>query len=187
MFEEAAKVGNNTAKFMLGYAYYTGYIVEQDYYKAFKLIKEASAAKFDIAQYMLGYMYSKGHGIAKNYGQSVKYYRYAVDQGNVPAMVELADIYAKGTMYPQNIISSYVLYSIASFYGAEEADMHRDELEPEIKLEELLEAQTNAEKYKENPSELTTYIRNTYGHDVRVYIDKNIVKGNNLKNEKLKD
>lgn len=186
LFEEAAKVGNNTAKFMLGYAYYTGYIVEQDYYKAFTLIKESAAAKFDIAQYMLGYMYSKGYGIAKNYGNAVKYYRLAVSQGNVPAMVELADIYAKGTMYPQNIISAYVLYSMASFYGAENADVNRDKLEPEIKLEELLPAQTNAEKFKEQPSELTTYIRNTYGPDVRVYIDKNLVKGKNVQDEKSK-
>lgn len=184
LLEESAKVGNNTAKFMLGYAYYKGYIKDQDYYKAFKLFKESADAKFDIAQYMLGYMYSKGYGISKNYGNAVKNFRLAVNQGNVPAMIELADIYSEGTMYPKNTTSAYVLYSIGAFFGADGADEKRDELEHLIPLETLLPAQASAENYREKPSELTSYIRQTYGPDVRVYIDKNIEK--KLKKRKVK-
>ncbi|MBE6451334.1 MAG: sel1 repeat family protein [Alphaproteobacteria bacterium] len=178
MFKDAANMGNNTAKFMLGYAYYKGFIVEQDFHKAVALIKDAANAKFDIAQYMLAVMYRNGQGIAKNYGNAVKNYRLAVSQGNVPAMMELGEVFAKGTIYPKNEYMAHILFNIASVYNAKGADVLRDEVEKLIKIEQLLEAQTTAENYKENPSELTLYIRQTYGNDVRIYIDENIKKQN---------
>jgi len=48
-----------------------------------------------------------------------------------------------------------------------------------LKLEELLEAQNAASQYKENPSELTTYIRQTFGTNIRRYIDDNLEKQGN--------
>ena len=184
MFKDAAEAGNNTAKFMLGYAYYTGFIVEQDYHKAVELIKDAANAKFDVAQYLLAVMYQNGQGIAKNYGNAVKNYRLAVSQGNVSAMMELGEIFAQGRTYPKNDYMAHILFNIASVYNAEGADVKRDEVELNIKIEQLLEAQTTAENYTEKPSELTTYIRQTYGKDVRIYIDENLKKQHRGKNAK---
>ncbi|MBQ8870892.1 MAG: sel1 repeat family protein [Alphaproteobacteria bacterium] len=178
LFKDAANSGNNTAKFMLGYAYYKGFIVEQDYHKAVALIKEAANAKFDIAQYMLAVMYRNGYGIAKNYGNAVKYYRLAVAQGNVPAMMELGEIFAQGKIYTKNEYMAHILFNIASVYDAQNAETKRDEVEKLIEIEKLLQAQSAAENFKEKPSELTLYIRQTYGNDVRVYIDENIKKQN---------
>ena len=45
-----------------------------------------------------------------------------------------------------------------------------------LKIEELLEAQTAAENYTPSPSELTTYIRQNFGTNIRQYIDENLKK-----------
>ena len=176
LFEQAAKSGNNTAKFMLGYAYYKGFVVEKDYHKAVELIKEAATAKFDEAEFVFANIYANGNGIAKNYGNAVKYYRSAVGQGHVESMMRLADILKEGKMFPQNPVQAHILYNIASVYGATEAAEKRDSLEKVLKLEQLLEAQAVAENYKENPSELTQYIRQTFGKNVCRYIDDNLNK-----------
>ncbi|MBR2299924.1 MAG: sel1 repeat family protein [Alphaproteobacteria bacterium] len=176
LFEKAAKAGNNTAKFMLGYAYYKGFIVEQDFYQAVKLIRDASNAGFDEADYIFANIYANGNGIAKNYGNAIKHYRSAVSQGNVASMMELAQILAEGKMFPRNLIQAHILFNIASVYGAQNAAEYRDELEPALKMEELLEAQNAAESFKESPSELTQYIRQTFGPNIRLYIDRNLEK-----------
>ena len=55
-----------------------------------------------------------------------------------------------------------------------------------MKIEELLQAQSAAEAYKEQPSQLTLYIRQTFGDNVRQYIDNGIEqqKSNNTKKAK---
>lgn len=176
LFEQAAQSGNQTAKFMLGYAYYKGFVVDQNLREAVKLIRDSAKASFDEAQLVLANMYLNGEGIAKNYGHAVKYYRAASAQGNTEAMLILGDILAEGRLYQQNLPQAHVLYNVASVYGKTKAGAKRDALESEIQLEELLEAQTEAEKYKPKPSELTTYIRQTFGKNIRRYIDDNLAK-----------
>lgn len=176
LFAQAAKNGNNTAKFMLGYAYYRGFVVDQDLHEAVNLIRDAAAANFDEAHYVFANIYANGDGIAKNYGNAVKHYRAAISQGNVESMLELAQILSEGRMYPKNLIQAHILYNIASVYGAPGAAEYRDDLEGALKLEELLEAQNTAENYHESLSELTQYIRQTFGPNIRQYIDKNLPK-----------
>jgi len=176
LFDQAAKAGNNTAKFMLGYIYYKGFRVQPDYQKAINLIKDAAAANFDEAQYVLALMYINGHGIAQNYGKAVKYLRQAQAQGHMGATMTLADILATGVKYPKNIGQAHIFYNIAAVTNTPGAAERRDELEKSLKIEELLAAQSAAEKYQPKPSELTTYIRQTFGNNVRRYIDENMGK-----------
>ncbi len=176
LFEQAAGADNNTANFMLGYAYHKGFVVQQDQRKAVELIKKAAKAQFDEGQLVLADMYAKGEGIAKNYGNAVGLYRAAGAQGNVEAMMHLADILTEGRMFPQNLMQAHISYNVASVYGSQEAAQKRDALEGALKIEDLLEAQSAAEKYKEKPSELTIYIRQTFGKNIRRYIDGNLQK-----------
>ena len=122
---------------------------------------------------MFATIYVNGKGIAQNYGNAVKYYRMAIAQGNVQAMMDLAEILTEGKMYPKNWVQAHILYNIASVYGVKQATEYRDALEKSLKLEELLDAQNAAENYHENPSELTQYIRQTFGSNIRQYIDDN--------------
>ncbi len=178
LFQQAAEAGNNTAKFMLGYAYYKGFRVPQDYYKAVKLIREVVAVNFDEAQYMLAMMYAYGQGITQNYGNAVKYLQAAINQGNVEAMITLANILVDGSMYPSDLFQAHVLYNIASVYGAKGAAERRDIVAKKLKIDELLQAQSQAETFKAQPSELTSYIRQTFGNNIRRYIDENMKQKN---------
>ena len=170
-FIKAANQGNLTAQYMLGYAYYRGFVVPQNYKKAFELIREPANAGYDEAQLVLAQMYLYGEGITKNYGNAVKYLGRSFMQGNVEAMTLLADILATGNVYPKNIYQAHVLYNIASVKGAEHAADNRDALEKAMKINEILQAQAEAEAFQTKPQDLTTYIRKTFGNDIKSYID----------------
>lgn len=185
LFNKASVAKNPTADFMLGYAYYKGFMVEKNYLKAFELIKRAANTGYDEAMYVLSMMYMNGEGTPQNYGNGVKVLDLAVKQGNVPSMMELGYILANGEKYPKNIYKAHILFNIASVRGAEGAAERRDILRKNMKIEELLQAQSAAEAYKEQPSQLTLYIRQTFGDNVRQYIDNGIEqqKSNNTKKQ----
>ena len=176
LFKQAAQSGNKLAKFMLGYAYYKGFTLERDNYAAFTLIKDAAdeGAEFDEAQYILAEMYANGYGSVQNYVNAVNYYSKAVEQGNTDAYVDLAKIYAEGRFAQQNMVKAHTLFNIAASEGNTKAAQIRDEIGARLKLEVLLLAQTEAQSFKPAPSELTTYVRQTFGNNVRNYIDKHI-------------
>ena len=175
LFKASAEKGNSIAKFMLGYAYYKGFVVEKNYVEAFKLIKESalSKGKLDEAQLILAEMFASGHGTVQNYSNSVKMYREAVNQGNFEAYVKLANIYQEGKMYPQNLVLAHALYNIASVNNPQAA-IFRDNISKKLKLEDLTLAQTNAQEFVAKPSELTKYVRDTFGSNIRKYIDINM-------------
>ena len=176
LLKSASEAGNPTAKFLLGYAYFKGFVVEQNYKKAIALIREAANAGYDDAEYMLGYMYLNGLGITKNYGNAVKYFTLAANQGNVDAMMELGNILAAGTMYTQDLYHAHILFNIASVHGVASAVEKRDFLEKKLKIEEVLQAQAEAENFKEKPTELTSYVKQTFGENIRHYVDENLSK-----------
>ena len=93
---------------------------------------------------------------------------------NVDAMIELGNILAAGTMYTKDLYRAHILFNIASVHGVASAAEKRDYLEKKLKIEELLQAQAEAEKFKEKPSELTSYIKQTFGDNIRHYIDENM-------------
>lgn len=169
-----AKSTNNTAKFLLGYAYYEGFLVNTDIKQAFKLIKEAADEQYDEAQYILSDFYINGWGTTKNYSRAVQYLQDAANQGNADAMVKLADIYAAGKIYTRNIKKAHILYNTASVLGKDEAAKKRNELEKMLKIEDLLDIQSEAENYQPAPSQLTSFVRQTYGNSLKAYIDINL-------------
>ena len=174
-----AQKSNYAAKYLMGYAYYIGFLVEQNYIEAFKLIKEAADNNYDEAQYILSDLYISGKGTTKNYAKAVNYLRAAAYQGNLEAIMKLADILAEGTIYTKNIMSAHVLYNVAAVMGASGAAEKRDNLEKLLKIEELLQVQANAENFKQEPSNNTTFIRQTFGNSLRAYIDMNMYVDNN--------
>lgn len=175
---QQAQNKSNIAKFMLGYAYYRGFEVAQDYEKAFQLIQAAATgdAQIDEAQLVLARMYRYGKGTVQNYQRAVEAYNSAALQGNMEAIIALAKVYMRGKIYPQNPAMSHALFNIAAARNVPDAAQMRDELVEKLhmNLELLNQAQKIAQEYKANPSELTAYIRQTYGTDIRSYIDKNI-------------
>ena len=173
LLQQAADTGNITAQYMVGYSYYQGFAVQKNYKKAFDLIKQA-AVSFDEAQYELAQRYINAEGTPRNYGNAVKYLTEAAHQGHIQAMMDLGDILAMGTSYQKNEYQAYIWFNIASVYGIEGAAEKRDDLEKILKIEEVLQAQAAAETFKEKPSEMTQYIRQTFGTNLSGYIDKKV-------------
>lgn len=171
-FEKAAAEKNPTAQFMLGYAYYTGKLRPQDFAAAAPLIRDAAAAGFDEAQYVVAQMYVNGLGFPQNYGNAVKNLKQAVSQGSVEAMMALGNILAIGEKYTKDVYTAHVMFNLAAVRGAPGAAERRNVLEEKMKIDEILQAQSQAEHYSPKPSELSSYIRQTFGTNVRYYIDE---------------
>ena len=92
-------------------------------------------------------------------------------------MVKLADILAKGELFDKDIKKAHKLYNIAAIKGDKSAAQKRDALEEDLSMEDLLTVQAEAENYKPEPSEKTTFIRQTFGDSLKVYIDNNLKTG----------
>lgn len=177
-FLKKAQEKSNIAKFMLGYAYYRGFVVQKDLEKSFKLIHDAATgdSRIDEAQLVLAQLYRDGLGTVQNYQKAVEAYRSAAMQGNMEAIITLAKVYAKGQIFPQNLAMAHALFNIAAARSVPEAAQMRDKLveEANMNLEILTQAQNIAQEYKASASELTNYIRQTYGTNIRSYIDSNM-------------
>ena len=176
LFKKAADKGNNIAKFMLGYAYYKGFAVEQDYAKAYKLIRSVAGGdvRLDEAQMVLGEMLIEGLGTVQNYHDGIGALRSAVTQGNMEAFLLVAKIYNDGTLTARNPILAHSLYNIAASRGVAGAAQMREEIAKKLTREQLAAAQKQAQQFKDNPSELTQYVRQTFGTNIRNYILNNM-------------
>jgi len=171
---EQAQENNSIAKYLLGYCHFRGFLVEQDYIKAFKLIKPIADEQYDEAQLVLADFYINGWGTTKNYNQAISSLQDAVKQGSSAAMIQLADILVAGKIDAQDIKKAHVLYNIASVMGEKGAAEKGESLEENLSIEDLLEIQAEAENYKAVPSDKTTFIRQTFGDSLKSYIDSNI-------------
>ena len=176
LFKQAADAGNNIAKFMLGYAFYKGFAVEQNYQEAYKLIKAAAGgdSQIDEAQMVLGEMLIEGKGTVQNFQDGVNSLRAAVSQGNMEAFLVVAKIYNDGKLAPRNPVLAHALYNIAASRNIEGAAQMREAIAKNLKREHLTMAQKQAQQFKDNPSELTKYIRQTFGPNMRDYIHNNM-------------
>lgn len=172
LFEKASSADNVPARFMYGYALYTGKLRAQNFATAAPLIRKAADAGFDEAQYVVALMYINGLGFPQHYGNAVKYLRRAAEQGNVEAMTTLGDIYARGEKYKKDVYLAHIFFNLAAVRGAPKAAEKRSVLEEKMKIEEVLQAQTEAENFREKVSEMTSYIRQTFGNNIRSFIDE---------------
>lgn len=176
-----AEKNNNIAKYLLGYCYLRGFLIKQDYAKAFALIKAAADAEYDEAQLILTDFYINGWGTPKNYTKAVQSLKNSAKQGNAEAMLKLGDILAEGKIYTRDIETAHIQYNIAAVMGLETAATKRDDLEKNIKIEDLLAIQSEAEEYVPAPSAQTLFIRQTYGTSLKAYIDLNSKVAKKLK------
>ena len=121
-------------------------------------------------------MYMDGKGTPQNYGKAVAFLDAAVAQGHVPSMMTLGTILAEGRKFPHNPYKAHILFNLASVHGADNAAEYRDKISHNMKIENVLQAQAQADAYRAAPSELTQYIRQTFGDNLTAYIDRYLSK-----------
>lgn len=174
LLKKVAEQNNPTGRYLLGYAYLKGIGVPENRKKAIDHIRYAAEQNYDEAQYMMGYMYEHGLGVPQNYNNALRYFTRAYNQGNLSATHELGELYAHGNRIESDYYKAHIMYNLASYYGVPQADKKRDFIaSSKLKPAEVLQAQTEAENFKAEPSPLTSYIRSTFGESLALYVDKN--------------
>jgi hypothetical protein len=111
--EPLAEQGNADAQAFMGWIYYEGKGVPQDYTKAVKWYKLAAEQGDADPQFKLALMYDLGQGVPKDYTEAVKWYVLAAEQGNFLAQNKLGVMYALGLGISQDNILAYMWFNIA--------------------------------------------------------------------------
>lgn len=105
-FKELADDGEPTAQNNLGFMYYEGQGVPQDYVEAARLYRLSADQGHLTAQYNLGYMYHEGQGVPQDHVEAAKWYRLSADQGNSGAQYNLGVMYSQGRGVPRNSVEA---------------------------------------------------------------------------------
>ena len=97
-----ANSGNIEAQANLGFAYYIGMGVPQDYAEGVKWLRMAAEQGHVESQYMLGDAYYRGTGVPQDAASAAKWYRKSAEQGHVESQYMLGDAYYRGEGVPQD-------------------------------------------------------------------------------------
>ena len=117
VFQELANKGYAAAQYYLGYCYYNGEGVTQDYTEAVKWYRKAAEQGNATAQNNLGNRYYYGEGVTQDYAEAVKWYRKAAEQGNAQAQCNLGYCYSNGEGVTQDYAEAVKWYRKAVEQG----------------------------------------------------------------------
>jgi len=95
-FKKIAEQGEVKAQSHLGYMYYVGEGVPQNYAEAVKWYRKAAAQGDKDAQYNLAVCYAFGEGTKQDYKEAAIWYRRAAEQGHVISQYSLGISYTYG-------------------------------------------------------------------------------------------
>ena len=91
-----AQAGNAEAQFNLGFMYFSGIGVKQNFKDAAKWVRKSAERGYAQAQDSLGVMYSQGRGVQQSYAEGAKWFRKAAQQGLAGAQYNLGTMYTQG-------------------------------------------------------------------------------------------
>ena len=128
LYRKAAEMGFAAAQGNLGYCYYYGYGVPQNYTKAAEWCRKAAEQGRADAQYQLGYYYLTGEGVPTDIAKAVEWLRKAAEQGDADAQLVLGYCYELGKGVPQNYTKAAEWYRKAAAQGNREAKKKLDAL-----------------------------------------------------------
>lgn len=152
-FRTSAEEGNASAQHWLGFMYYYGAGVPQNYTIAADWYLKAAEQGDFLAQTDLGLMYGAGKGVTQDYGEALKWLRPAADQGYAVAQYNLGLAYANALGVPQNYIQAHMWLNLAVANTTEqvlrdEAKNNLDILVARMTPEQIAEAQRLAAEWK---------------------------------------
>jgi len=111
---QKAKNGDAEAQNNLGWCYWAGSGVDQDYEKAVYWYEKAASQDNAMAQYNLAICYGNGYGVAKNIKESVKWFGKSADKGNSEARYQYALYLLNGTYVAKDTLAA-LAYMEAAF------------------------------------------------------------------------
>lgn len=118
---KAAENGDAASQAELGWKYFSGEDVPQNYKEAYKWFRKSADQGNSDAQTFVGWMYYEGEGISQNYAEALKWYRMSADQGNESGQYNLAGMYGKGIIVAKDYNEALNLYLKAANQGNADA------------------------------------------------------------------
>ncbi len=119
-----AEAGDIAAQAYIGYLYYKGEHLPQDYALAQRWLQAAALHGSADAQYNLGLVHAHGHGTAPDLQQAAQWYRQAAEQGHAPAQYKLALSYYYGDGQAQDLSQAAHWFDAAARQDHVSAQMH---------------------------------------------------------------
>lgn len=87
--QKSAEQGSYESQYLLGWRYFIGKHVPQDFNMAASWFRKAAEQQQHTAQYYMGLMSEEGKGMPKDVSEALKWYRLAADLGNGDAQIRL--------------------------------------------------------------------------------------------------
>ncbi len=151
-FSKAADQGMTLAQYRLGSFYEKGVGVERNYERARSLYEKAASAGNARAMHNLGVLFVENGDGWPDYASAAAWFHKAADLGVRDSQFNLAVLYARGMGLEQNLVQSYMWFSVAALQGDPEAGRKRDEVAARLDERDLAAAKSMAEAFK--PKEL---------------------------------
>ena len=143
-----AEQGHGDAQYRLGYMYYEGNGVPQNYKEAAYWWRKAAEQGDPFAQNNLGCMYGRGEGVPQNYKEAAYWYRKAAVQGDDAAQYNLGMLFVIGEGVPQNFVTAHMWLNLSASQGHKEARKSRDKIATKMPPQQIAEAQRLASEWK---------------------------------------
>lgn len=105
-YQKAADLDEAEAMFNLGYAFYHGEGIGQDYASAAMWFKRAAKKDFAKAQYNLAFCYMNGKGVPCDYEKALEWLIASAKQGFPQAQLTLSECYEQGILVEQDMAES---------------------------------------------------------------------------------
>lgn len=113
-YKLSAEQGNLRAQLNLGYNYYIGRGVSQNYDEAIKWYRLAANQGNSSGQVFLGHFYAGGLGVTKDGFEAINWYKLAAENKNRAALLSLGNMYAHGSGIPKDVVHAYMWFIIYS-------------------------------------------------------------------------
>ena len=117
-FIEAEK-GDAEEQNKVGFWYYEGKNVAQDYNEAAKWYRLSAEQGYSVGQFHLGLCYEYGRGVTQNYNEAARLYRLSAEQGYGGGQYRLALCYEAGKGVPKSESEAYNWFKKAADQGNE--------------------------------------------------------------------
>lgn len=149
LYRQAAEQGDATAQSSLGWMYYQGRCVQQNYTKAAVWFHRATEQGNISGQYGLGVIYLNGEGVAQDGAEAVAWFQRAAEQGDIRAQLRLSDMYKNGRGTPQDHTLAHMWLIIANTNNSNRANRWRRILATPLPPAQIAEAQRSADEWME--------------------------------------
>ena len=160
-YKIAAELGHISAQVNLGFCYYNGDGVTQDYEEAAKWWQKAADkgnadAENNLAIAYYNGRYYNGKGVAVRKVEAAQLWKRAAYRGHTPAQISLGNCYYSGEGVLKDLVEAYAYWNIAAINDTS-AGNKRDSVEKYLSSVEVLSAQKRS---KEIQKEIETNIAN---------------------------